>query len=202
MDRASDKTRQVVDAVRREGVLRPRDLDALGISRVYLQRLVRNGELRRVGRGLYTLAGAEPTEHRSLAEACKRVPQGVLCLLSALEFHGLTSQMPFEVWMALGKNARRPRVDRPAMRFVRFSGPAFEDGIERHQLENVEVKVYGPEKTVADCFKFRNKIGLDVAIEALRDCLRERKCSRSALWEFAQICRVANVMKPYLEALT
>jgi predicted transcriptional regulator of viral defense system len=191
---------QVIEVVREKGVLRPRDLDSYGIPREYLSRLCERGLLQRVGRGLYVLADAEVTEYQTLAEASKRVPQGVLCLLSALQFHGLTTQAPFEVWMALEQKAWQPQVDRPRMRFVRFSGPAFESGVEEHRIKGVPVKVYCPAKTVVDCFKYRNKIGLDVALEALQDCRSQRKCTNDELWQYANVCRVANVMKPYLEA--
>jgi predicted transcriptional regulator of viral defense system len=194
------RTEQVVELARERGVLRPRDLDAHGIPREYLSRLSERGVVVRAGRGLYVLADAEVTEHHTLAEVCKRVPHGVLCLLSALRFHGLTTQAPHEVWIALEGRAWRPRVDGPAVRIVRFSGPAFESGVETPQIEGVQVKVYSPAKTVADCFKYRNKIGLDVALEALRDCRRQRKCTADELWHYGKICRVANVMKPYLEA--
>jgi predicted transcriptional regulator of viral defense system len=192
---------QVIEVVKEKGVLRPRDLDSYGIPREYLSRLCERGLLQRVGRGLYVLADAKVTEYQTLAEASKRVPQGVLCLLSALQFHGLTTQAPFEVWMALEQRAWQPQVDRPRMRFVRFSGPAFESGVEEHRIEGVLVKVYCPTKTVADCFKYRNKIGLDVAMEALRDCRSQRKCTNDELWQYAKVCRVAKVMKPYLEAI-
>ena len=192
----------ILRIVDRKGVLRPRDLDPFGIPRVYLQRLCEQGLLRRVGRGLYLSANAELTEHHTLAEACRRVRHGVVCLLSALRFHELTTQAPFEIWMAIDGKAWRPRADWPVMRFVRFSGAALTEGIEEHRIEGVTVKVYTPAKTVADCFKYRNKIGLDVALEALRDCRQQRKCSNDDLWRYAKICRVANVMKPYLEAVT
>ena len=192
---------QVIEVVKEKGVLRPKDLDSYGIPREYLSRLCERGLLQRVGRGLYVLADAEVTEYQTLAEASKRVPQGVLCLLSALQFHGLTTQAPFEVWMALEQKAWQPQVDRPRMRFVRFSGPAFESGVEEHRIKGVPVKVYCPAKTVADCFKYRNKIGLDVAMEALRDCRSQRKCTNDELWQYAKVCRVAKVMKPYLEAI-
>jgi predicted transcriptional regulator of viral defense system len=151
---------------------------------------------------LYIPADAPPTENRTLAEACKRVPRGVVCLLSALRFHELTTQLPFEVWLALDRRAWRPRVEGIPLRIVRFSGPALTTGIEEHQVEGVPVKVYSPAKTVADCFKYRYKIGLDVALEALRDCLRQRKATIDELWEAARVCRVTQVIRPYLEALT
>jgi predicted transcriptional regulator of viral defense system len=126
----------------------------------------------------------------------------VVCLLSALRFHDLTTQAPFEIWLAIGEKAWRPRMKYPPLRIVRFSMAALGAGIEKHQIEGVTVHVYTPAKTVADCFKYRNKIGLDVAIEALRECWRARRCTMDDLWHFAGICRVRNVMRPYLEALT
>ena len=196
-----ERIQQVLEIARRLGVLRPRDLDAHGIPRVYLSRLHDRYLLRRVGRGLYVAADLKATEHHTLAEACKRVPHGVLCLLSALQFHGLTTQAPFEVWVAIEEKARLPRVTRPRMRFVRFSGKALTEGVEERNIEGVSVKVYNPAKTVADCFKYRNKIGLDVALEALQDCRRTRRCTMDELWYYAQVCRVARVIRPYLEAV-
>ena len=193
---------RVLELARRAGVLRPRDLDAEGIPREYLRRLLAEGLLDHPGRGIYVAAGLKPTPYHSLAEACKRVPHGVVCLLSVLQFHALTTQVPFEVWLAIGEKARLPKVDYPPLRIVRFSGPALEDGIKEERIEGVMVKVYSPAKTVADCFKYRNKIGLDVALEALRDCWTKRRATMDELWKAAKTCRVANVMRPYLESIT
>lgn len=197
----TDRMQRILEIVEGAGVLRPRDLDVHGIPRVYLGRLYERGYLQRVGRGLYVLPNAAISEHHTLAEACKRVPRGVVCLLSALRFHGLTTQSPAEVWLAIESKAWRPHVDSPKIRFVRFSTETFEAGVERHSLEGVLVRVYNPAKTVADCFKYRNKIGLDVALEALRDCRQQRKCTNDELWRYARLCRVANVMMPYMEAI-
>ena len=164
--------------------------------------MLAEGLLERPGRGIYVAAGRKPTPNHSLAETAKRVPHGVVCLLSALQFHELTSQAPFEVWLAIGAKARRPKVDYPPLRIVRFSGAALEQGIVPHPFEGVTVNVYSPAKTVADCFKYRNKLGLDVALEALRDCWKKRRATMDELWQVARICRVANVMRPYLESLT
>jgi len=194
-------TEKVLKLVRKAGVLRPRDLEPHGIPRTYLSRLCAAGKLQRIGRGLYVLPGSGATEHHSLAEACKRVPKGVVCLLSALRFHDLTTQAPFQVWLAIGEKAWRPRLEYPPLRIVRFSQAALRAGVEEHRIEGVPVHVYSPAKTVADCFKYRNKIGLDVAIEALRECRRARHCTMDDLWHYADICRVRNVMRPYLEAL-
>ena len=194
-------TDDILALVRAAGIVRPRDLEAAGLPAGQLARLVRRGELERIGRGLNTVAGAAPGEHRSLAAAAKRAPQAVVCLLSALRFHELTSQAPHQVWLAIGPKDRAPRSDDAQFKIVRFSGEAREAGVEMQRLEGVEVPIYGPAKSVADCFKFRNKIGVDVAIEALRECLDERRCSVDELDRYARICRVSRVMRPYLEAL-
>jgi len=195
------RTEKVLELARTAGVLRPRDLAAQGIPRVYLSRLLAAGKLQRIARGLYVLPGGNVSEHRSLAEACKRVPKGVVCLLSALRFHELTTQSPFEVWLAIDEKAWRPCIDYPPLRIVRFSSNAIESGVEQHHIDGVTIPVFTPAKTVADCFKYRNKIGLDVAIEALRDCWRSKGCTVDDLWKYAKVCRVQNVMRPYLESI-
>jgi predicted transcriptional regulator of viral defense system len=195
------KRDQILKLFQKTTVLRPRDVEAAGISRTYLNKLHSQGVLERSGRGLYVLADGEPTEQRSLVEATRRVPHGVVCLLSALQFHGLTTQIPFEVWLALARKARRPQAGAPAMRVVHFSGMTLAYSVQEHTLEGVRVRIYSPAKTVADCFKFRNKVGIDVAIEALRDCLAKKKATIDQLWEAAKICRMTNVMRPYLEAI-
>ena len=129
------------------------------------------------------------------------VPKGVICLLSALRFHDLTTQAPHEIWIAIDRKTRLPVNKALPIRFVRFSGPALIEGVESHIIDGIPVAIYQPAKTVADCFKYRNKIGLDVALEALKDCLRNRRCQADTLWRFAKICRVSNVMRPYLEAM-
>ena len=196
---SAERKEQVLDLVRDAGILRPRDLDEHGIPRVYLSRLHDAGLLERVGRGLYRLPDAPVSEHHSLALAAKRVPKGVVCLLSALRFHDLTTQAPHEVWLAIGEKARRPRVEHPPLHIVRFAPDALDAGIGEHEIEGVSVRVYNPAKTVADCFKYRHKIGLDVALEALRECCRARRCSVDDLWLYADICRVQRVMRPYME---
>ena len=190
----------VVSLARTVGVLRARDLEAHGIPRVVLTRLHRKAQMKRVARGLYVLPEAELSEHHTLAEACKRVPHGVVCLLSALRLHGLTTQAPFEVWMAIGVKARKPNVTAPPLRIVRFSRRALTFGVEDRSVEGVAVRVTSPAKTVADCFKYRNKIGLEAAVEALKDYRRARQ-SLDELWKAAGVCRVASVLRPYLEAI-
>lgn len=195
------KSAQVIDLVGRLGVLRPRDLDPYGIAREYLGRLTRKGQLERVGRGRYSLPDAEVGAMYDLVEAAKRLPKGVVCLLSALRFHDLTTVNPSQVWVAIDVDARAPKPDGTPLRIVRFSGRALSSFIESHAVEGVPVKVYNPAKTVADCFKFRSKIGLDVAIEALRDCLRQRKATRDEIWSAAKVCRVTSIIRPYLESV-
>ena len=182
-------------------MIRPRDVASGGVTRTAIARLVEAGALERVGRGLYAPVGAKVTEHRPLVEAMKRVPKGVVCLLSALRYHGLTTQNPHEVWLAIDVKARKPVVDWPPLRIVRFSGRALAFGVERRVVEGVEVAVTSKEKTVADCFKYRNKIGLDVALEALREYLRSKRRSIDDLMRAAEACRVANVIRPYLDAI-
>jgi predicted transcriptional regulator of viral defense system len=195
------KVQTAVELVKQLGMARPQDLAARGIPPDYLHRLWRRGLLDRVGRGLYAWSDAEVGEFHSLAEAAVRVPRGVVCLLSALRFHGLTTQGPHEVWMALPPRAWAPRVRSPKVRIVRFSGPSFTEMVEEHRIEGIAVRISNVAKTVADCFKFRNKVGLDVALEALRDCRRGRRCSMDELWQAAGVCRMRNVMRPYLESV-
>jgi len=199
MDTAAER---LIDLVRNQGLIRPRDLAPLGIPRVSLTRAVRRGQLERIGRGLYGLPGRPVSAHGVLAEVASRVPKGVVCLLSALRFHGVTTQAPFEVWLAIENKAIAPKLDYPPLRIVRFSGAALTEGVEVHVVDGVMVRVTGVAKTVADCFKYRNKIGLDVALEALREAWREKSMTSEDLWRYAKVCRVANVMRPYLESLT
>lgn len=182
-------------------VKRTRELEVAGISRVQLQAAAKAGHVERVSRGLYRLPQADVSEHHSLALAAKRSPQGVICLLSALRFYGLTTQSPHEVWLALPKHSWQPKESGLPLRFCWFSGAALTEGIETHRIEGVTVQIYSPAKTVADCFKYRRKIGMDVALEALREAWRERRCTVDELMRFARICRVSNIIRPYLEAL-
>ena len=187
--------------VRQHGIVRPRDIEAIGIPREYLLRLHGQGKLSRIGRGIYSLPDAAVTERHTYAEVAKRVPDAVLCLLSALAFHEITTQSPASVWIALGKGARKPAIVSPSLRVIRLTEPSLSEGIEKQSVEGVTVRVYSAAKTVADCFKFRNKIGLDIAIEALKDCLRQRKATVNEIYRYAKICRVSNVIRPYMEAL-
>jgi predicted transcriptional regulator of viral defense system len=186
---------------RRLGVLRAKDLAAQGIPRVCLTRLQRQGLLQRPSRGVYVLTDADVTAHHSLAEACRRVPHGIVCLISALSFHELTTQIPHEVWLAINRKARMPKVEYPPLRIVRFSDPALPKWVESHVVEGVTVRVTNPARTVVDCFAYRNKVGLDVALEALRDCLRQKTASVDEITRAAASRRMLRVMRPYLEAV-
>lgn len=197
----SSHASQLLDLARTRGLITAQDLGAAGIPRVCLTRAVRNGQLDRLGRGVYGLPGRAVTEHSFLAEVALRAPRGVVCLLSALRFHELTTQAPFEVWLAIGNKAAAPKIDYPPLRIVRFSGAALTEGVEEHRIDGVPVRITNVAKTVADCFKFRNKIGLDVALEALREAWREKRMTGDDLLAMAKVCRVANVMRPYLEAI-
>lgn len=188
-------------ALKKWGMARARDLEGAGISRTQLRRLVDRGLIERVARGLYGLPGAARTERHHLAAAARRVPGGVICLLSALRFHGLTTQNPFEVWIAIERKAWRPLAAHPPLRLVYLSGPALEEGVETHDVGGVPIRVFSAAKTVVDCFKFRNKIGTDVAVEALRDYRRLHPKQLDAVWRFAQVDRVARVVQPYLESV-
>ena len=196
-----DPTKQVIDLARKKALLRPNDLDAYRIPRIYLSRLAESNQLVRVGRGLYALPNRHFGERQSLVEMARRAPKAVVCLLSALRFHEITTQSPFEVWIAIANKARAPKLRYPALRVVRYSGAALTKGIEEHDAEGVTLRVYGIAKTVADCFKYRNKIGLDVALEALRESWRAKRVTMDDLWRYAKVCRVTNVMRPYLESL-
>ena len=177
------------------------DIAAAGIHTQALTRLVKNGTLERVSRGRYRLPDAPVTEHHGLALAAAAVPKGVVCLISALNFHGIGTQLPAEVWIALDRRTRRPALRYPPLRVVRFGGFALSEGIESHSIEGVAVRVYNVAKTLADVFKYRNKIGLDVALEALREAWRDRRFKMDDIHRYARVCRVERVMRPYLESL-
>ena len=194
--------KQLMRLVRKRKLLRARELAEQGLPTIALTRLVQAGKLERVARGLYGLPGAAMSEHRSLAEVALRVPRGVVCLLSALQFHEIGTQAPFEIWLAIPNRVAAPRIEHPAIRAVHMSDDALTDGLQRKRIDGVEVPIFNPARTVVDCFSFRNKIGLDVALEALRDGWRERRFTIDELWHHATRRRMANVMRPYVEAIT
>lgn len=198
---AITQKQQVIEFAKKNTLVRPQDLKRAGLPRDYLNQLAREGVVIRVGRGLYKWPDSDMGYHQSLIEVAKKAPNGVVALLSALSFHELTTQNPHAVWLAIDRKARQPLIDSVAVRFVYFSAEAMRSGVEVHRLSGVDVKVFCAAKTIADCFKYRNKIGLDVALEALRDGWQKRQFTMDELYQYAKVCRVQNVMRPYLEAL-
>lgn len=197
----SHQVDRILELARFRGILRTRDVDSAGVSRALLASLADEGRLLKLGRGLYALPDRATSAYGSFAEVAARSESGVLCLLSALRFHDLTTQQSSDVWLAIPHKAHVPRFDYPPLRVVRMSGPAMSEGVATADIAGTQVRVFGVAKTVADCFKFRNKIGLDVALEALREAWNGKRVTMDELWRYAEICRVANVMRPYLEAV-
>lgn len=185
----------------RTGTLRSRELTARGVSRAQLSRWLAAGELQRLGHGIYALPDYAPNQHASLVEVARRAPQVVFCLLTALRFHELTTQAPFEVWIAIGNKDHPPRLSYPKLRVQRFSPASLDYGVLEHRVDGATLRVTDVAKTVVDCFKFRSKVGLDVALEALREAVQGRRTTVDAIWAAAKVCRVAKVMRPYLESL-
>ncbi len=184
------------------GIARLTELRAAGVTAATMSRMAKDGEVLRLARGLYQLSDAPLDAHHSLAETAKRVPKGVVCLVSALAFHQLTDQLPRQVWMAIGQKDWAPKGHDVPVRLVRFTDRLLTEGVEFHTIEGVPVKVFGVAKTVADCFRYRNKIGLAVAIEGLQEALRQRKTTPSEMVRQAERGAIATVIRPYLEALT
>ncbi len=197
---ATDREK-LLKLARRQGGVATRQALKAGIHTQVLSRLVASGELERVGRGQFRLPGSPVSEQHGLALVAAQAPNAVICLISALSFHRLGTQLPFQVWLAVNGRARKPSVEYPPLRVVRFTGEAFSRGIETHRIEGQSVRIYSVAKTLADCFKYRNKIGLDVALEALREAWRARRVKMDDIDRYARICRVERVMTPYLEAM-
>lgn len=195
------QTQRVLELTRQRGLLRSRDLQTVDAPRVILTRMTASGQLEKVGRGLYRLPQTQMSADESLNAIAIKVPQAVFCLLTALQFHGLTTQLPRQVWLAMPRGSHAPRIDYPPIRMVQYSGQSYSQGIEVFEREQVLLRVYSVAKTVIDCFKHRSAIGLDVALEALKEARAGQRASADELWRFAKICRVANVMRPYLEAI-
>ena len=187
--------------LRKKSVIRTRDLARLGLPRTALAVPLADGVISRLSHGVYSVVGHDISENHSLAQAAVRVPRGIVCLLSALVFHDLTTQSPHEVWLAIDRKARQPAEGFPPLHVVRFGGEALNAGTAIHQIDGVPVRITTPAKTVADCFKYRNKIGISVAVEALRDGWTKRRFTMDELWAMARVCRVHNVIRPYVESL-
>lgn len=192
----------VIELARKQGLLRSLDLAKHGIPRRVLGSLLTKGQLVRLARGVYALPATKITENHSLALVSTRAPKAIICLLSALRFHELTTQLPWQVWIAIHPKARPPLIPEVLVKIVRFSGEALEAGVELHNIEGVSTRITNPARTVVDCFRYRNKIGQDIANEALRDALAQRKSSLPELALLARQCRIFSVMRPYLELFT
>lgn len=194
---------KLLEFAREKKIFRARDAETHcgASSRVYLNRLLTEGKITKAGHGLYSIAENNFTEMQDFLEVAVKVPRGVLCLLSALRFHDLTTQNPFEVWLAIENKMRTPKVETVPVRIFHFAPSVYESGIEIHQIEGVEIKVYSAAKTVADCFRYQSTVGFDVAIEALRDVWEKRKATMDELYHFAEVRNIKNKMMPYLRTL-
>ena len=199
---APDSQSRVLRIARKKRLFRLSEAKEAGIHPEAVRRLTHRGQLARVGRGLYALPSLEPTEHHTLAEVAKRVPKGIVCLLTALRFYGLGTQNPRDVWLAVDRRAGIPRIDFAPVRIIRMSGATLLTGIEERNIDGVRVRITSPARTVVDCFKFRNKIGIDVAVEALKDYRRLRKGTVDALWQQADLLRMSKVIRPYWDAIS
>jgi len=198
-----NKEADLLHLIQQRGLIRTSDAEAAGFERVHLSRLVKKGKILRITRGVYEAVESEHvSEHHSLAEAAVAIPGGVICLISALAFHGIGTQMPERIWIAIALARKYPRFSHPPTRIIKLSPLLLETGVATHQIDGANVLITTPARTVADCFKFRNKIGLDVALEALRDGLRQRLFTRNELAAEAKTCRIWNVLRPYLEAIS
>lgn len=193
---------QASDTAKAIGVFRARDFVAAGYSREYLRRLVGRRQVRQLRRGLYASAAFDGDHNQSLVEAAKKVPRGVVCLISALQFHQIGTQSPHQVWLAVPRGTNFPRAGQLPFRFCEFSESSHAFGVQEHKVAGGTVRVFSPAKTVADCFKYRNKYGLDVAVEALREGWREKRFTMNELAIATEVCRVRRVVQPYLEMLT
>jgi len=194
----NDKKAKLIAMAHRKGQLRTADLAQIGASRNFLASLAKQGIFRRIARGVYVLTN-QISENEALQAASAAIPHGIICLLSALQFHEITTQMPMEIWIAIERNQAIPKIKDFALRIIRLEQKYFDCGIEEHQIQGVTVRVYSPAKTVVDCFKFRNKVGIDVAREALKESLAQGKATVDEIYRCAKICRMLNVMRPYLE---
>ena len=195
------KRQQVLDFMHQQAVVRPKDLLAAGLPKDYLYQLTNEGVVERLGRGLYQLPNRDASEWTSYVEVQSRVPKGVFCLLSALAFHNIGTQNPHRLWIAIPNKAWRPVIDYPPVRYITMSGEALDRCIEEHPIEGLHIRIYSAAKTVADCFKFRNQVGLDVAIEALKEGWRDNKFTMDELMDCAEICRVRKIIQPYAETI-
>lgn len=183
------------------GIFRVREAMKAGVHPRTLYAMRDEGLIERLGRGVYRIAGMSALGNPDLATVAIKIPKGVICLISALSYHEMTTEIPHQIYIALPRGSEPPRLDYPPLRIFWFSGSAFEEGIEHHEIDGIPIKVYNPEKTIADCFKYRNKIGLDVALEALKFYRQRKPLKVDELMRYAKVCRVEKIMRPYVEAL-
>jgi predicted transcriptional regulator of viral defense system len=198
---AATQKERALDLLRAKGMLRLKNFIAKGIEPETMARLVRDGQVVRPARGLYQLPNTQVDASHVLAEAAALVPKGIVCLISALQYHSLTLQMPSAVWMAVERTAWKPIISYPPVRFVRFSGWAMTEGVERYPIQSRKVPITNPARTVVDCFRYRNKIGIDIAMEGLREGIRKQKCTPDQLWQYAKKAHIWTVMRPYVETV-
>lgn len=184
----------------KRGIMRLSELKAAGVHYQTLSRMAEDGSVLRVGRGLYQLPEADYSLAHSLAEVAKAVPKGVICLISALQFHELTLQMPPRIWVAIGRKDRMPRIGYPPVRVIQFGERAMSVGIERHVIDKVETRIFDPAKTIVDCFRYRKEVGIDIALEGLRNGIRKRKAHPDRIAVYAKDLRIWTILRPYLDA--
>jgi predicted transcriptional regulator of viral defense system len=205
METITKNQQKVLDYAKQHGLFRPRDLAGLGVHPEAIQKLCKKGEIHRIRRGLYELAAAEPDPNQTLVEACKLAPKGVICLLSALRFHGVGTQLPHKVYLAIPRTTSRHPLGGLPIEWTHLTPKMYRLGIEQHTTPSGIIRVYSLAKTLVDCFRFRNKVGIDVAVEALREVVNDRSrysVSIAKISELAKQCRAGKIMRPYLEALT
>lgn len=200
VQQASRQRALILNLLSQHGTMRSSRLKSDGVHAVALSRLVSGGDVVRTSRGVYQIAGHQPGPPHGLADMAVRFPGGIVCLVSALQFHGITLQNPREFWLAIANSARKPAVNQPPVRIVRFSAAALAAGVDEHLIDGVPVKIFGPAKTVVDCFRFRRTVGLDVCLEALRLTLESRKATPAEIASLAKRLRIWSVMRPYLES--
>lgn len=193
--------KQILLMLKKQGTVRSQDFSKHHIPRIVLSRMVAQGEIERVERGLYRIPQAQMSEKETLVSVALKVPRAVFCLLTALQFYELTTQLPRQVWIAMPHGSRKPAMDYPPLQMVRLTGKSYSEGINTVVCDQVPIRIYSAAKTVVDCFKFRNKIGLDVALEALKDVLHQKKATSDELYYFAKIERVQKIILPYMEAM-
>jgi predicted transcriptional regulator of viral defense system len=197
----TSQVQKILKIAREKGFITSKEASRQGIHSQILTRLVREGTIERITRGQYREPNTQITEHHTLAVVSRAVPESVVCLLSSLSFHGIGTEIPAKLWLAIDRRSRHPNVGYPPLRIVKFSGKAFKEGVEIHRIEGQAVRVYSIAKTIADLFKYRNKIGLDVVLEALREAWRDHRFTMDEIDRYARICRVQRVITPYLEAM-